>query len=412
MAPLSFSVRRRDPELIVPAAPTPRETKRLSDLDDQDALRSLIPGVFVYRAGDGGDPVDVIRRAIAAVLVPYYPLAGRLREVEDRKLVVDCTGEGVVFVEADADVTAAELGLRPPFPCSDRLLVDGGDGAVVDSPLNHVICDAAGLVMFLDAVADHAGARRRDQAAVSPPPPWCRELLDARNPPNPSSSWFPLFHGEDHAAPPPPPPDTMMPMRSFSFSAGDIAVLKRRHHRENATSFEVLAAFVWRAHAAAAAASTGDGEEACLAFIVSVRSNGELRLPGGYYGNAAVPATATMPVSSLLRGPLADVVDRVRDAKAAAATAEYVRSTVDSMALARRRRRPMVGNFLIISDVRRTGLHRVDFGWGPPIYGGPVKTMVGATFFVAAGEDEVVVPVVLPAAAMERFASEVERVHS
>ena len=66
-------------------------------------------------------------------------VAGRLREVEGRKLVVDCTGEGVVFVEADADVCMAELeaaGLRPPFPCMDQLLFDvEGSGGVLNSPL-------------------------------------------------------------------------------------------------------------------------------------------------------------------------------------------------------------------------------------------------------------------------------------
>jgi len=66
-------------------------------------------------------------------------VARRLREVEGRKLVVDCAGEGVVFVEADADVCMAELelaGLRPPFPCMDQLLFDvEGSGGVLNSPL-------------------------------------------------------------------------------------------------------------------------------------------------------------------------------------------------------------------------------------------------------------------------------------
>ncbi|KAK1692830.1 hypothetical protein QYE76_009527 [Lolium multiflorum] len=57
----------------------------------------------------GRPPVVVIRRALGEALVHYYPLAGRLREVEGRKLVVDCTGEGVLFVEADTDVRLAEL---------------------------------------------------------------------------------------------------------------------------------------------------------------------------------------------------------------------------------------------------------------------------------------------------------------
>uniref|UniRef100_A0A8I7B6S1 Uncharacterized protein n=1 Tax=Hordeum vulgare subsp. vulgare TaxID=112509 RepID=A0A8I7B6S1_HORVV len=109
---LTFAVRRREPVLVVPASPTPQETKRLSDIDSKESLRVLMPGVFVYRGDD--DPVDVIGPALTEALVHYYPLAGRFREVEDGKLVVDCTGKDMLFAEADADVRLAELERRQP----------------------------------------------------------------------------------------------------------------------------------------------------------------------------------------------------------------------------------------------------------------------------------------------------------
>jgi hypothetical protein len=143
---ITFPVRRRDPELVGPARKTPRVTKRLSDIEDQVGLRWHVPFILFYRGSGAGvrpnsddDPAAAIRRALGEALVSYYPLAGRLREVEGRKLVVDCTGEGVLFVEADADVRLAELeaaGLTPPFPCMDQLLFDvEGSGGVLNCPL-------------------------------------------------------------------------------------------------------------------------------------------------------------------------------------------------------------------------------------------------------------------------------------
>ncbi|TVU01507.1 hypothetical protein EJB05_53047 [Eragrostis curvula] len=208
-AALKFTVRRKPAVLVAPAAPTPRKLKRLSDIDDQEGLWLQVPFMFYRRdaSTDGRDPVQVIRDAIARALVHYYPFAGRLRELEKRKLAVDCNGKGILFIEADADVGLEQFGdaLHPPFPCFEELLFDvPGSSAILDSPLllvqvtrltcggfvlavslNHTMADAPGLVRFLRAVAELA----RGAAALTVQPEWGREILEARNPPRPSSSF-------------------------------------------------------------------------------------------------------------------------------------------------------------------------------------------------------------------------------
>lgn len=142
---VTFTARRSTPELVAPARATPRGHKTLSDIDDQQALRYYHSFVEFFRrrpAAQGQrppvDPVKAIKAALAEALVHYYPIAGRLRELPDGKLSVDCTGEGVVFVEADADIRLEEFGepVAPPYPCDGELLCDAGDTVdVLGKPL-------------------------------------------------------------------------------------------------------------------------------------------------------------------------------------------------------------------------------------------------------------------------------------
>ncbi|KAK9667224.1 hypothetical protein RND81_14G240900 [Saponaria officinalis] len=202
---LVFKVSRQQSEFITPAEPTPYEFKHLSDIDDQAGLRMHVPGIQFYRSTPdmaGVDPAKVIKEAVRKALVPFYPLAGRLRDKAGKKLVVECTGEGVLFTEADAEVSLEEFSeaqLHPPIPCMEELLYDvPGYDDVLNAPLllirvtrlkcggfilthriNHAMSDGTGLAQFLTAVGEMA----RGAQFLSVSPVWKRELLRARNPP-------------------------------------------------------------------------------------------------------------------------------------------------------------------------------------------------------------------------------------
>lgn len=100
-----------------------------------------ISGLLFYRSHPkmkNKNPATVIREALARVLVYYYPLAGRVREALGDKLMVDCTGEGVLFTDAEADVSLKQLGepLLPPYPRMEELLFNFPEfDGILDTPL-------------------------------------------------------------------------------------------------------------------------------------------------------------------------------------------------------------------------------------------------------------------------------------
>ncbi|KAL0300230.1 UNVERIFIED_CONTAM: Benzyl alcohol O-benzoyltransferase [Sesamum angustifolium] len=405
---LTFKVTRQNPELIPPAKPTPHELKPLSDIDDQEGLRFQIPGIGFL-----------------------LPVCRRLREGAGRKLVVECTGEGVLFIEADADVTLQQFGdaLQPPFPCLEELLYDvPGSGGVVNCPLlliqvtrltcggfilalrlNHTMSDAAGLVQFMSAVGELA----RGAEMPSVPPVWQRDLLNARDPPHVSCT----HHEYDDV---PDTKGTLIPLddmvhRSFFFGAAEISAL-RRHlppHLRRCSIFELLTACLWRCRTIAI--SPEPNEEVRILCIVNSRLRFNPPLPAGYYGNAFAFPVAISTAEKLSKNPLAYALELVRKTKADV-TEEYMKSVADLMVIRGRPHFTVVRTYLV-SDVTHAGFGDVDFGWGKAAYGGPAKGGVGAIPGVASfyipfknkkGENGIVVPICLAANAMEVFVKELE----
>lgn len=442
-ASLVFKVTRGLHELIPPAGPTPNEFKELSDIDDQEGLRFQIPVIQFYRNDEhyggstlrGRDPAKVIKEALGKALVAYYPFAGRLREKAGRKLVVECNGEGVLFIEADADVTLDEFGeaLQPPFPCLEDLLFDvPGFGGVLHSPLllfqvtrlkcggfilavrlNHTMADAAGLVLFMNAVAELA----RGAPKLSVTPVWERHLLCSREPPRVT-----CVHREyDEVA---DTKGTIIPLddmvhKSFFFGPKEMSALRRfvPPHLKSCSTFEVLTACLWRCRTIAI---QPDPEEVVrIICIVNARSLYNPALPNGYYGNAFAFPVALSSADKLSKNPIGYALELVRKAKVDV-TDEYMRSLADLMHTKGRPHFAVVRTYLV-SDVTRAGFAELDFGWGPPVYGGPAKGGVGAIPGVASfyipfkngkGEKGIVVPICLPGPAMERFVKELHEMLS
>ncbi|XP_037483099.1 acyl transferase 15-like [Triticum dicoccoides] len=317
------------------------------------------------------DPAETIKKALSRALVPYHPMAGRLvaGADDDAYLSIACTGEGVPFVAASAScaleeaMTALSPGLLreltvryPGELCrlSDALVLMQVTeftcgGFVVGVTWNHVMADGAGIAQFLQAVGELA----RGMGAPSVVP----VRSGATIPPIPTPVVAALRSQMQVLTEELASLDVMIPSSLISRVKAECS--------GGSTTFEVVAAALWRSRTRAIFSGSGNGDPdapAMLCFPKNVRE--KVGAEHGYYGNClssqlvlatngTVASSEIKDLVKLIKGH-ADILDLLKNGGAA--------SGVD---LGRLMSSPRY-HTIAVSSWRNLGMEATDFGGGKP----------------------------------------------
>jgi len=428
---MGSSVRVKEAVVVTPSEPTPSCVLSLSALDSQLFLRFTVEYLLVYRPSPGLDKVATTSRlkaALAKALVPYYPLAGRVRPRSDNLgLEVVCKAQGAVFIEAVSDrytvndfdkapKTVAQwrrllsfsvpdvINGSPPLILQLTWLSDGG--AALGVGISHCLTDGIGGSEFLNYVAELASGKH---SGPKPKLVWDRHVFNVKSltrddyliQSHPEFNRVPDLCGgfmnrvTNHLRP-----------TCIVFDKRRLTYLKTMAYRtcqisdtSSFTSFEVLAAHVWRSWARAI--GFPPNQTLKLLLSVNIRNRVKPGLPDGYYGNAFVLACAQTSAKELTEKGIGYGSGLVKKAKERV-DSEYVRKVAEIVSESRAC--PDSVGVLILTQWSRMGLERVEFGMEKPVFVGPICSDRYCMFLPVKGErDSVKVMVAVPAAAFDNY---------
>ncbi|KAL6563076.1 hypothetical protein OROHE_005663 [Orobanche hederae] len=386
----------KDSTMVRPAAATPDVSLWNSNVD-LVVPNFHTPSVYFYRPTDAADFFDavVLKAALGHALVPFYPMAGRLKRDEDGRIEIECNAEGVLFVEAESDGEVDDYGdfaptleLRRLIPAVDysqgiamypllvlQVTYFKCGGVSLGVGMQHHVADGFSGLHFINTWSDMA--RGLDLAV---PPFIDRTLLRARDPP------LPQFKHIEYQAPPAMKTDNNNNPEStpetsvsiFKLTRDQLNVLKAKSKEDGNTvaysSYEMLAGHVWRSTCKARGLPEDQGTK--LYIATDGRSRLQPPLPRGYFGNVIFTATPLAVSGHLESKPVWYAASKIHDALARMDN-EYLRSALDFLelqpdlkALVRGAHTFRCPNLGITSWVRLP-IHEADFGWGRPIFMGP-----------------------------------------
>ncbi|XLR69531.1 hypothetical protein HN51_016629 [Arachis hypogaea] len=377
-----------EPSLVAPAEETKKGMYFLSNLDQNIAV--IVRTVYCFKSAERGNEkaAVVMKNALKKVLVQYYPLAGRLSISSEGKLIVDCTGEGALYVEAEANCEMEEIGdITKPDPATLGMLVYNIPDAkhILQMPplvaqvtkfkcggfsvglcMNHCMFDGIGAMEFVNSWGEVAR-----ELPLSIPPFLDRSILKAREPPKIEFIHKEFADIEDKSSTNTLYEDDMV-YRSFCFDPEKLKSLKAKAMEDgvldSCTTFEVLSAFVWIARTKAL--KMLPNQETKLLFAVDGRAKFNPPLPKGYFGNGIVLTNSVCQAGELTEKPFSYAVSLIQNA-IKMVTDSYMRSAIDYFEVTRAR--PSLACTLLITTWSRLSFHTTDFGWGEPVLSGPVS---------------------------------------
>ncbi|KAH9714491.1 Shikimate O-hydroxycinnamoyltransferase [Citrus sinensis] len=365
----------KESTIIRPAHETPKHCLKNSELD---LLVPSIhaPGVYFYRRPNNSSDffgAGLLKEALSKVLVPYYPMAGRLGRAENGKFTdINCNGEGVLFMEAETTCVIDDLGdfesntiLLKLVPNVDStkdisscpLLVTQVThfkcgGASLGIGVYHTLADATSVFHFINAWAEMTHG-----ISISNFPFIDRTVLEIGVPTFDQINTLKAKSKENYG-----------PTNTINF-----------------TRFEILAAHIWRCLCKARGLSNDQVSK--LYFPINGRSRLNPPLPSGYFGNVIFPGTSLALSGDIISEPLSSTCERIHKAlmrmddeylKSALA---YLKQLPDVMVLRRGSHTFKCPN-LNVSNLCHMCVYDANFGWGRPMFFRPIAVSDGVGFIL------------------------------
>lgn len=406
----SLPVKLGEIKTILPSKPTDLSPLYLSQIDQ--CVAYIVDTVYFFPVHEQckyatapasrESVTPKLRQALSDILVPYHFMAGRLCLGKQGSLEIDCNREGASFAEAWCDLTMAELGdVTYPNPGFRSLVLQAPDSArMTDTPLlmmqvtmfqcggfaigfsmNHAVFDGFGAAEF---VLNFSAVARGADLLIEPKPD--RTMLKHRDPPQIKFEHQEYLKLSDiprgMSFTTPELADECLDFANiqlsqkqtykiFPFSGEMLDRLKGAamsdSSLEKCSSFDAIAAHVWQARTKAMNMSPSAPSK--VLFAVDIRSRTKPILPQGFAGNGILSGYASVPAEELQKQNLAYAVEKIQEATKMI-TDEYVRSSIDWGVV--HKGVPNLPGGIFLSAWWKLPFQSVDFGWGKPMYAGPV----------------------------------------
>ncbi|KAJ3670897.1 hypothetical protein LUZ60_008323 [Juncus effusus] len=370
---MSYTVTKSSPVQVPPATSTPQGLLPLSSIDRASAPTVYVDFISVFPQGDR--PAERIKAAFAEALVYYYPVAGRVSEGEGGEAVVNCTGQGIWYIEAKANCSLADvnhlerplmipkeeiLPRHPSIKKLEELILTAQvteftcGGFTVGISFSHLVFDGQGAAQFLKSVGEIA--RNLPEPTIKPV--WSRELIPNPKPKSPLNA--------------PSLPDSLT---SFNFVTLNVTISNERVNNvkerftsqtgKNCSSFDVVTALVYKSRAKAIDLALN--ADVRIGFTTSTRHllKDVLDNVEGYYGNCIYISWVIKKREEIINASLVDVITIVREAKENL-KGEFLNWMSGGTGM--NYSVPLDYGTVTVADWRWVGFNEVDYGWGEPTY--------------------------------------------
>uniref|UniRef100_A0A803PSN0 Uncharacterized protein n=1 Tax=Cannabis sativa TaxID=3483 RepID=A0A803PSN0_CANSA len=398
--------------MVTPAQSTWKGNQSLSEWD-QIGCTTYTSSIYFYAPTTL--PFQTITQTIidslSHTLPHFYPLAGRLRSLNNGRFQLECNGNGVVFVAAElnADLSYFEKDYFTPTLESDRLLPYVNESLPIhELPLllvqltkfscgglslgvtaSHVLIDGLSAANFMTEWARIARGLPLQKAPFFDKKAFGVGDCCGSNPQR-------FDHSNDFGNMPfllkQPNAEELKKMKTtmFTLKLTKEQVQKLKNKANNDlnrpsrpyTRYEVLAAHIWRCSSKARKHDTQ--QPTACAVTIDSRKRLEPPLPFEYFGNGVFDVTARCTAGELLSSSLSEVASKVRSViemvtnDYVLSAIEYLKSQQDLTKFQYSYKSSTNGGGKycgnpVISVINYVNLpfKGIDFGWGKEIHFGP-----------------------------------------